>query len=219
MPIGTVCKFVCVVLFAMVFDGCATTYVPISWDNRDRVLQLSRTDRSLSILFQRFDPQRQTLRVHGESFDEVMWPSEVKFHLGAYRKETKLIYRNLYKTYSDRELRDLLIHEFAHHIWFQHMAPRQRDEWVQHLERNPSPVQPIVRNLYRDPREYDTEDFAFAMQYLRPIDVLELARMKVITGPECEILLAESRRLPPPATTPGTERAKMASEVPPETPP
>lgn len=214
MPTGTVFKFVMAALFVMVSSGCATTYVPISWDHREQVLQLSRTDRALSILFQRYDPQRQTLRLSGESFDEVMWPSEVQYRLGAYRKETKLIYSNLYKSYTDAELRSLLLHEFAHHIWFQHMLPKQRDEWVAHLERNPSPLQDMVRAVYHDPRDYDAEDFAFSMQNLRPIDILELAKLKVIGGAETEVLLAASRPVARLAIQPGTERANLRPALP-----
>jgi len=176
-------------LLTLSLCGCATTYVPISWNFGEQVLTLSRTDPILAILFNRYDPARETLRVSGASFDEVMMPSEVKFHLGAYRRDTKLIYRSLYQEFSDHDLRDLMAHEFAHHIWFGFMSPQLREKWVIYLAGNPAPIQSIVRNAYTPP-EYDTEDFAFAVEYARPVDILELARLNIISSQECEKLLS-----------------------------
>lgn len=57
MPSGTLIKkFATCLLLALLLCGCATTYVPISWDFRDKVLELSRSDLTLAILFNRYDP-------------------------------------------------------------------------------------------------------------------------------------------------------------------
>lgn len=190
MSSGVVIKKVATfLLLALSLGGCATTYVPISWNFGEQVQTLSRTDPILAVLFNRYDPARETLRVSGASFDEVMMPSEVKYHLGAYRRDTKLIYRSLYQEYSDQDLRDLMVHEFAHHIWFGFMSPQLREKWVVYLANNPAPIQGMVRNSYSS-QEYDTEDFAFAVEYARPVDILELARLNIISSQECERILS-----------------------------
>jgi hypothetical protein len=186
-------RIVVLSLLALTLGGCATTYVPISWSMGDRVKQLSRSDHTLAILFDRYDPARKTLRAGGVSFDEVMMPSEVKYHLGAYRKDTKLIYRNLYQEFNDFELRDLMLHEFAHHIWFNSMTPKQQTRWGAHLEQNPSPLQNMVRQNYPLPSDHASEDFAFTVEYARPVDIEELARMNLITPAERDTMLAEVR--------------------------
>ncbi len=117
-------------------------------------------------------------------------PVEVKHHLGAYRKDTKLIYRNLYNEYTTTGLRDLLAHEFAHHIWFSSMTPVQRDQWEEHLVRNPSPLQVMVRRVYSRSTDYAAEDFAFTVQSARPVDIKALAVIGVITIKERDTLLA-----------------------------
>ena len=196
MPSGAVIKkVVIVILLALLSGGCATTYVPISWEFGEQVERLSRTDPTLAILYEHYDPSRTTLRVAGESFDEVMMPSEVRHHLGAYRKDTKLIYRNLYQQYSDSDLRDLLVHEFSHHIWFSFMDAKQREEWRAHLERNPTPLQTMVREIYHNPNDYGTEDFAFTVEYARPVDLQELARLNLISARECETLISGLKRI------------------------
>jgi hypothetical protein len=186
-------RIVVLLLLALTLGGCATTYVPISWSMGDRVRQLSRSDQTLALLFNRYDPARATLRVGGVSFDEVMMPSEVKYHLGAYRRDTKLIYRNLYQEFNDQELRDLMLHEFAHHIWFSAMTPKQQVRWGVHLEQNPSPLQTMVRQNYPLPSDYASEDFAFTVEYARPVDIEELARMNLITPAERDIMLAGAK--------------------------
>jgi len=186
-------KLAAVSILALLLSGCATTYVPISWGFGEKVQLLSRSDPTLAILFNRYDPQRKTLRVEAESFDEVMMPSEVKYHLGAYRQDTKLIYRNLYHDYSDRDLRELLVHELAHHIWFDFMLPEQRQQWVIHLEQNPSPLQAMVRQVYQRPADYATEDFAFTLEYARSSDIQELARLHLITTKERDEIFARQK--------------------------
>jgi hypothetical protein len=204
MPNGTVIRKLAVaLLLALILTGCATTYVPISWDLGDRVQQLTRSDLTLAVLFGRYDPQRLTLRIAGDSFDEVMMPSEVKHHLGAYRRDKKLIYRNLYQNYTDAELRDLLVHEFAHHIWFSFMNQKQRLDWAQHLGQHPSPLQDMVRSAYRNPEDFAAEDFAFTVEYARSIDLEKLSQMTIITQEECQLLLAEQRRSPHPTLEAG----------------
>lgn len=170
-------------------SGCAATYVPVAWGYTKKVRTLAAEDPTLQILFGHCDPEHTTVRFPGESFNEVMMPSEVKNHLGAYRPDTKQIYRNLEYTPNDEQLRDLLVHEIAHHCWYNKFSEGQRIEWQQHLASNPSPLQDMVRRVYPDPRSYDTEDFAFTIEYARPTDVQELVRMKVITEPEGEKLL------------------------------
>ncbi|HBG08202.1 MAG: hypothetical protein A2075_05405 [Geobacteraceae bacterium GWC2_58_44] len=185
--------FALILLLALLTGGCATTYVPISWGFGEKVQQLSRSDLTLAILFNRYDPDRQTLRVSGASFDEVMMPSEVMRHLGAYRPDTKLIYRNLYHQYNDQELRSLMCHELAHHIWFGSMTHKQREAWGLHLEANPTPVRAMVRRVYPRPADYDTEDFAFTVERARAVDIEALARMNLITAQERDALLSEPK--------------------------
>ena len=170
-------------------SGCAAVYVPVSWDYSNEVQKLTRSDMLLVILYDRYDPDRLTLRGNGTSFQEVLMPVEVKHHLGAYRKDTKLIYRNLYNEYTTTGLRDLLAHEFAHHIWFSSMTPVQRDQWEEHLVRNPSPLQVMVRRVYGRSTDYAAEDFAFTVQSARPVDIKELAVIGVITIKERDTLL------------------------------
>ena len=192
MPSGTVIKNIAALfLLALSLGGCATTYVPISWNFGKQVQRLSRSDLTLAILYNRYDPSRTTLRVAGESFDEVMMPSEVQYHLGAYRQDTKLIYRSLYQDYSDQKLRDLMVHEFSHHIWFSFMSQKQRQQWEEHLANHPSPLQTMVRRVYPNPADYDSEDFAFTVEYARPVDIEELARLNLISGEERDAILAE----------------------------
>ena len=183
--------FLVILLLGLLASGCSTTYIPISWGMGDKVQALSRSDLTLAILFDRYDPDRKTLRVAGASFDEVMMPDEVKHHLGAYRADTKLIYRNLYQQYSDQQLRDLMVHEFAHHIWFSIMTPKQREEWGEHLNGNPTALQSFVRRVYPNSADYSTEDFAFTVEYARPVDIQALATLKLIDAKERDALLSE----------------------------
>jgi hypothetical protein len=144
----------------------------------------------LAMLYDRYDPDRKTLRGNGTSFQEVLMPAEVKHHLGAYRNDTKLIYRNLYNEYTTADLRKLLTHEFAHHLWFSSMITAQREQWVEHLVRNPSPVQVMVRRVYGRLTDYAAEDFAFTVESARPVDIKELAVIGLITIKERDTLLA-----------------------------
>jgi hypothetical protein len=185
--------YLLLLLLPLMLCGCNATYIPISWGMGEKVQHLSQSDPTLTMLFARFDPTRETLRVPGESFEQVMMPSEVKYHLGAYRADSKLIYRNLYYKYTDIELRDLMVHEFAHHIWFNFMNADQRHSWAMHLRRNPSPLQDMVRRAYKNPSNYDSEDFAFVMEYPRAIDLEELANLKVITEEERDVMLKQLR--------------------------
>ncbi|HIJ95501.1 MAG TPA: hypothetical protein HPP94_07160 [Desulfuromonadales bacterium] len=181
----------CTILsLSLLLSGCAAVYVPVSWDYSNEVQKLSRSDVLLVILYDRYDPDRQTLRGTGTSFQEVLMPVEVKHHLGAYRKDTKLIYRNLYNEYTIAGLRELIAHEFAHHIWFSSMTPGQREQWEDHLARNPSPVQVMVRRAYGRPTDYAAEDFAYSVQSARPVDIKELAVIGLITIKERDTLLA-----------------------------
>lgn len=184
-------KILSLLLLALLSSGCATTYVPVSWGFGDKVKQLSRSDLFLTTLFNRYDPDRSTLRVTGDSFDEPMMPSEVKHHLGAYRPDTKLIYRNLYQEYSDQQLRSLMLHELAHHVWYTGMSPKQRQEWEGHLFEHPSPLQAMVRSVYARGSSYGTEDFAYTVEHARKVDIEALARIKVITDRERDALLRQ----------------------------
>lgn len=189
--IAGISKYAVITILALLAGGCSATYIPISWGLGEKVQQLSRSDLTLVTLFNRYDPQRQTLRVAGDSFDEVMMPDEVEHHLGAYRQDTKLIYRNLYQQFNDNQLRDLMAHELAHHIWFFHMSPEQRAHWRVHLDMNPTPLQDMVRKVYRNPADHETEDFAFTVQKARPVDIEELSWLKIITPQERDALLKE----------------------------
>ena len=210
-------------LLAMVTGGCQVTYIPVSWGIGDKVQSLSRTDPTLATLYNHYDPDRKTLRVDGVSFEEVMMPSEVDQHLGAYRPDTRLIYRNLYKKFSDQDLRDLLVHEFAHYIWATSMSSEQHEQWRQYLLENPTPLQDMVRRVYPSPAQYDTEDFAFVLEYPRPIDIEELTTLNVVTTGERDAILKEPRMMqvatkPPsqqrPQGTQGDAGSKVAKTAP-----
>ena len=184
-------KILSLLLLALLSSGCTTTYVPVSWGLGDRVKQYSRSDLFLATLFNRYDPDRSTLRVTGNSFDEPTMPSEVKHHLGAYRPDTKLIYRNLYQEYSDRELRSLMLHELAHHVWYTGMSTDQQQQWEGHLFEYPSPLQAMVRRVYPLSSSYGTEDFAYTVEHARKVDIEALARIKIITNAERDALLKQ----------------------------
>lgn len=203
-----------VLALALLLGGCATTYIPISWGMGERVQHLSREDLTLSILFERYDPKRQTLRVSGASFDEVMMPSEVKHHLGAYRPDTKIIYRNMYQEFTDQGLRDLMLHELSHHIWFNYMSTKQRADWMDHLDQNPTPLRNMVRRVYEKETDHDAEDFAFSIEYARPLEIEVLCRMNLITTDERDKILAKLKPGPapaPPAAAPPKDH-KMEEE-------
>ena len=178
-----------VLLLALTVSGCSTTYVPISWGFGEQVRQISRSDQFLTALFNRYDPDRKTLRVSGESFSEVMMPSEVRSHVGAYRRDTRLIYRNYYQQYTEEQLRSLMLHELAHHVWYTGMNQKQHEQWLVHLRKHPSPQQSMVRRLYGPEADLDSEDFAFTVQNARPVDLEELAGLNVITLQERDALL------------------------------
>jgi hypothetical protein len=171
-------------IFATILAGCATTFIPISWGMRDKVLRLSQQDEVLKILFHRYDPERKTLRVDGASFDIVeMLHKDWRFE-GAYRREYQLIYRNLEVTPGDSDLRNILAHEMAHHIWANFLTKEQKKGWCQYLQENPSRWQALVRSIYTDARSYDDEDFAYAVEFPRKTDVEALARLAIITEDE-----------------------------------
>jgi hypothetical protein len=190
-------------LLSLLLGGCTATYVPISWGMGEKVQHLSRSDLMLSILYERYDPKRQTLAVSGSSFNEVMMPSEVKHHLGAYRFDTKLIYRNLYQEYTDQQLRDLMLHELAHHIWYGHMTPQQKLDWAAHLDDNPTPLRDMVRRVYERPAEHPTEEFAFSVEFARTVDVEELARLQLLTEAERDKILDTMKTVEHPQTATG----------------
>lgn len=169
---------------ALFLTGCSTTYIPVSWGMGERVQRISRDDATLAILFKRYDPARKTLRVMADSFDEAMMPSEVKHHQGAYRPDLQLIYRNLYLEYSDLELRNLMVHELAHHVWFTRLSREAQQEWHDHLLRHPSPWQDVVRRSYPNPASFDAEDFAFTVEFARETDIAMLVYLKVISPAE-----------------------------------
>lgn len=183
-------KKLSLLLLALMLTGCSTTYVPISWGQGDLAKKLSHEDPFLRLLFDRYDPQRSTLSVSGASFDEVMMPSEVKYHLGAYRRDSKLIYRNLYQEYSRDQLCSLMLHELSHHIWYYGMKQEQRDAWRAHMAAHPTALQQIVRSTYRAGSDFDTEDFAFTVEHARPVDLDELAALKIITPDDRDALMA-----------------------------
>lgn len=187
----SVVKLASLVLFLLLAGGCATTYVPISWGQGEKVKELSSSDLFLATLFDRYDPRRSTLRVAGESFDQVMMPSEVKYHLGAYRPDSKLIYRNLYQSYSDDSLRSLILHELAHHIWHTGMSQQQREQWRDHLSAHPSPFQDKVRRTYPRWTDWDNEDFAYTVENARDIDIEQLAGINLISAGERDALLLQ----------------------------
>lgn len=188
-------KILVVLLLALSTSACSTTYVPVSWGFGEQVRRNSRSDLFLATLFNRYDPERVTLRVSGASFDEVMMPSEVKYHLGAYRRDTRLIYRNLYQQYDEGQLRSLMLHELAHHVWYTGMTSQQRAQWQAHLAKHPSQYQLMVRRVYQPGSDYDTEDFAFTVEHARPVDIEALASINVITQEERDALMKE--RFPP----------------------
>lgn len=204
--------FMALFLLSLLMGGCTATYIPISWGMGEKVQHLSRSDLVLSILYQRYDSKRQTLAVSGASFNEVMMPSEVQHHQGAYRFDTKLIYRNLYQEYTDQQLRNLMVHELAHHIWYVHMTPQQRLDWGTHLDENPTPLRDMVRRNYKRPEDHPTEDFAFSLEYAREVDIEELARLKLLTEEERDKILKEIQTAKHPAIDPGNREAQALGE-------
>jgi hypothetical protein len=172
------------VIIAATLAGCSTTFIPISWGMRDKVLQLSQQDEVLKILFRRYDPERKTLRVDGASFDVVDMPHQDWRFEGAYRREYRLIYRNLDVLPADSDLRNILVHEMAHHIWANFLTKEQKEGWCRYLQENPSRWQAMVRNIYPDARSYDDEDFAYAVEFPRKADIDALARLGIITENE-----------------------------------
>ena len=209
-------NFAFMLLLLLLTSGCATTYIPISWGISYKVKKISSSDPFLTTLFNRYDANRNTLRVAGNSFDQVMMPSQVEHHLGAYRPDTRLIYRNLYKTYTDDQLRSLLLHELAHHVWHTGMSQMQREQWRGHLEQNPSPLQAMVRAVYPYGSDYDSEDFAFVVEHARNIDIEELARLKVIDSKERDSLLTQRMTAPPPVTPAALKLTSKAGTAPPD---
>ena len=171
-------------IIAALLAGCATTFIPISWGMRDKVLRISQQDEVLKILFHRYDPERNTLRVDGASFDIVEMPHKDWRFEGAYRREYKLIYRNLDVIPADSDLRNILVHEMAHHIWANFLTKEQKKGWCRHLQENPSRWQALVRSVYADAGTYDDEDFAYTVEFPRKVDVEELARLAIITEDE-----------------------------------
>ncbi|WP_136515363.1 hypothetical protein [Geomonas edaphica] len=185
-----VVKKLSMLLLALMLAGCSTTYVPVSFGQGDLAKKLSHEDPFLRLLFDRYDPQRSTLSVSGPSFDEVMMPSEVKDHLGAYRRDSKVIYRNLYQEYTRDQLCSLMLHEFSHHIWYYGMKQEQRDAWRAHMAAHPTALQALVRSTYRPGSDFDTEDFAFTVEHARPVDLDELATLQIITPDDRDALMA-----------------------------
>lgn len=176
-------------LLTLALSGCAVTYVPVSWELPPQVRKMTFTDEFLKVLYQRYDPQRQTLRIDGASFQETMTPKEAKKRLGAYRQDTKLVYKNLYIKLDDTQLRDLIAHEMSHHVWFSFMKSAQREAWRKHLADNPSPLQEFVVKNYEDPATHDAEFFAFVVSNPRPIDLRKLAELSVISSEEAEAII------------------------------
>lgn len=179
-----VMRLIVVGAIAAMLAGCATTFIPISWGMREKVLGLSLQDEVLRILFQRYDPERTTLRVAGESFDIVEGQHDDWRYVGAYRKEYRLIYRNLEAVLDDQDLRNVMVHELAHHIWFNFLTPVQKEGWCRYLQENPSKWQALVRRIYEDETLHDTEDFAYTVEFPRNADIEELARLGIITKDE-----------------------------------
>lgn len=202
--------FSVLLLLSLLMGGCTATYIPISWGMGEKVQHLSRSDQILSILYERFDPKRQTLAVSGASFNEVLLPGEVKHHLGAYRADTKLIYRNLFQEFTDQQLRDLMLHELAHHIWFGYMSSQQKADWAVHLDDNPTPLRDIVRRVYQKPQDHPAEDFAFTVEFAREVDIEELSRMNLLTEAERDRILQVIKTAKHPEIDPG-DRAVSAS--------
>jgi hypothetical protein len=192
-----------------VLASCATTFILISWGMRDKVLRLSRQDAVLEILFRHYDPDRQTLRVDEASFNVVEMPHNDWRFEGAYRPQTRLIYRNLEIIPDDRDLRNIMVHEMAHHIWFCFLTKEQKERWCRYLQENPSPWQAVVRSVYQDRSLYDTEDFAYTVEFARKADVEELARLGVITEGEMR------RWLQPPPRTEQQEKSALLRVAPP----
>jgi len=185
----------------VVLVACAsTTFVPISWGMRDKVLSMSQRDEVLRILFQRYDPERKTLRVDGPSFELVDLPHSNWRFEGAYRAETHLIYRNLDISLEDPDLRNIMAHEMAHHIWSCFLNEEKKKEWGTYLAENPSHWQPVIRQAYRDVKVQSSEDFAYAVTFPRSADVRELATLDIISEEEMQRWL----KVCPPPEVPAT---------------
>jgi hypothetical protein len=187
-------------IIVAILAGCATTFIPISWGMRDKVLRLSQQDEVLKLLFHRYDPERKTLRVDGASFDIVEMPHKDWRFEGAYRREYRLIYRNLEVMPADGDLRNILAHEMAHHIWANFLTKEQKEGWCHYLQKNPSRWQALVRSIYTDARSYDDEDFAYSVEFPRKIDVEALSRLAIITEDEMRRWVRVNTPSEPPET-------------------
>jgi hypothetical protein len=201
-----------VMIIALLLTGCSTTvtYIPISWGMGEKVKNLTQQDEFLKVLFNRYDPERTTLRVSGESFYEVLTPDTAAKRQGAYRTATHLIYRNFEKKLSDQELRSVMTHEIAHHVWFNFLKPEQKTAWQAHLEKNPSEWQKIVRQDYPEKNLHAAEDFAFTIAAPRKTDIEMLASLGVISAKERDAVLRTGIMV----TTPVL--AKGLDELPPD---
>ncbi len=199
-------------IIASLLTGCCSTvtYIPISWGMGEKVKNLTQQDEFLKALFNRYDQERITLRVSGESFYEVLTPADAAKRQGAYRAATHLIYRNLEKKLSDQELRTVMAHEMAHHIWLNFLKPEQKTAWQAHLEKNPSEWQTVVRRDYPEKNLHAAEDFAFTIASPRKTDIEMLAKLGVISEKERDGLLLTVTRATQPVL------AKGLDELPPE---
>jgi hypothetical protein len=91
------------------------------------------------------------------------------------------------------------------------MTPSQREQWGEHLVRNPSPAQIMVRQVYPRFTDYAAEDFAFTVESARPLDIRELAVIGVITVTERDTLLAAQKQLRLSSAPPDCARAAADS--------
>lgn len=188
-------RVVFLLFIALLLTGCATTFVPISWGMREEVLRISRQDEVLNILFNKYDPERKTLRVDGPSFNIVEKPHETWKYEGAYRPDHKLIYRNSEVILAQENLRNVILHEMAHHIWFTYLSTDEKKMWLRYLKENPSDWQTMVRVLYKDSIQYDAEDFAYTIEFAREHDIQELVSLSVISEEEMRTWLQVNKQL------------------------
>jgi hypothetical protein len=176
-------------LTALLTTGCVAMYAPIVWNHRAQVNDIVDTEPLLSALYKKYDPQRETLR-GPNGYDEQAFPSEAALRLASYNPLTKIIYINREFAFTDNQLKEVLVHEFCHHIWDNGLDKSVQSSWNEYLKQHPSPLQRLV-GLYYPPGRQEIENFAFTIEFPRKEDIKELVTLSILNESEAEAVLAK----------------------------
>jgi hypothetical protein len=184
-------KYIIYLITVFFLTGCVAMYVPISWEHGDQIHNIIDKDPLLSALYKRYDPDRLTLR--GPSgFDELMSPFEVKSHLATYNKTTYAIYINREVNFTDQQLKEIIIHEFCHHIWNIKLDNATKNKWYAYLRQHPSTIQRLV-SLYYPLSNQNVENFAFTLQFPQKEDIKELSTLSILNEEEANAVLSQMK--------------------------